>query len=431
MLDRIAWGGDAIGTLDDGRVIFVDSGFPGDRALVDVVQSAKRFARGKLASALEETTPRRAACPSADRCGGCRFQGLSYERELELKSGALEQMLRRIAPDVAWPALDVVPSPQPVGYRERVRLRVNAQGQTGYLARGSHELVPAITCEVLHPAIEAARPLAGRLSQGLPRVHQIRLEWDEERRVVVLEIPAEPETWDALNDTLKARASAELRPLVDASGEPFELAIALRHQGRWEAIVGDPHIYRRYGDVVVQQRSGNFSQAHRALNLKLRRRVAAWMREATGEGEQLVADLFGGAGNLAFALADAGFRVSCVDHASEALAAGELSDGERVVEQWLSVNLAEGPFEPIAALMARAKGLVLDPPRGGLSPNFVEFLRGTSADAAVHVSCDPPAFARDMSRLVTYGWRVQRLEAWDMFPRTPHLELVALLMKSG
>lgn len=432
VLDRVAWGGDAIGNLSDGRVIFVDSGFPGDQVRVRLTEDKKRFAKGSVVETTKAGAPTVSACPTSATCGGCRFQGMEYSHELELKASALDGMLRRVAKDVAWPELTVVPSSSPSGYRERVRLRVDVEGQTGYLGRGSHEFVPAIECWVLHPALEAARALAGRICKGLPRVHQIRLEWDDVRKVVVLEIPAEPETWRRIEDEVRARATGESLDIVFGDSKTATLAIAIRHQGRWTSVVGDAHVHRQFGEVVVVQRSGNFSQAHRVLNVGLRSRVAHWIREGFSTNKRpKVIDLYGGAGNLSFAAADLNMDVVCVDHASEALEAGRQSDTNRRIRDWIGLDLHAGPFEIIAPVLGAADALILDPPRGGISPEFVESLSQTSAKRAVHVSCDPPAFARDMSRLSAFGWRVERMEAWDMFPRTPHLELVALMVRES
>lgn len=442
-LDRIAWGGDAIAELPDGRVCFVSGGVPGDEVEVELTQDAKRFTRARLIRVISSSEERLNACPSADRCGGCRFQGYSYERELAWKTSALENMLQRIGRGIVWPELQTIAAPSVGGYRERVRVRVGPKGETGYLATASHAFVEATTCSILHPALEAARVIIGPWVAGLARVHQIRLEWDDVRRLVVVEVPADEGNWETLERVIRARLRERPLPALHyGEGMSAELALALRHRGRWVSLAGDAHVHRAFDRAQVVQRSGNFSQAHGVLNRRMRERVA----ELCDEGLRIdpaaadepsvrpsVLDLYAGAGNLSFALSARGLAVTAVDHASEALAAGEAASltlpRQLQVEQWLGVDLHEGPFDSLTSARDTAQAWVLDPPRGGISASFLAWLCEGSARTAVYVSCDPAAFARDVGVLAQHGWQVEVLEAWDMFPRTAHLELVARLRK--
>lgn len=432
-LERLAWGGDAIARLEDGRIVFADAGFPGDRVRAQVTEDGKRFVRAHVEEILQSDAPTGPRCPTADRCGGCRFQGLDYKQELALKRDALEDMLKRIGREVEWPEVVVVASPLSEGYRERVRLRVNADGETGYLARGSHDFVPAVRCTVLHPALEAARPYAGHLAAGLLRVHSFRLEWDAVRRIVVMEVPCDSESWAVVRASLRERLAAMPPPvLTGVADKDVTISVTIRHQGRWEALAGDGEVHRRFGDALVEQRSGNFAQANGAMNAGMRERVAECVSEGWKGRAQRVADFFGGAGNLSFAIAATGARVVSVDHASEAVDAGKDAKrgvGVRGVASWIAADLGRGPFDALAPLFDTCDALVLDPPRGGLDESFLGEVGRSNARKIVYVSCDPPALARDISRLLVNGWRVETLEAWDMFPRTPHVEVIASLCR--
>lgn len=432
-LDRLAWGGDAIARLEDGRIVFVDAGVPGDRVRAQLTEDGKRFVRAHVEEILHSDAPTAPRCPTADRCGGCRFQGLDYNQELALKRTALEDMLRRLARDVEWPEVDVVPSPISEGYRERVRLRVNDAGETGYHARGSNDFVAAVTCTVLHPALEAARQYAGFLTAGLLRVHSFRLEWDAIRRMVVLEVPCDAQSWTVVRAALRDRLAKLPPPVLNGvADQDVTFSVTIRNQGRWEAIAGDGEVHRRFGDALVEQRSGNFAQANGVLNAAMRERVADLTNEGYKGRSQRVADFFGGAGNLSYALAATGARVVSVDHASEAVEAGKEAKrgvGVRSVASWISADLSMGPFDALKPLFESCDAIVLDPPRGGLAASFLAEVGDANARKMVYVSCDPPALARDISRLAVNGWRVKSVEAWDMFPRTPHVEVIASLYR--
>lgn len=435
-LKEIAWGGDAISTLDDGRIVFVDGGFPGQRVEAALLNEKKRFARAVVTKVLDNPLEDAPACPTADRCGGCRFQGVSYEQELAWKTDALRNMLQRLGRDIDWPELSVVPDASSAHYRTRVRLRVDATGATGYLARGSHDFVPAIRCDVLHPALEALREYAGYVAADLPSVHSFRMEWDALRKAVVVEIPCEPDTWTVVRERVLERLDARAVPETTWDDAAVSFSVALRHRGRWEALYGDGMIHRNYDPVIVKQKSGQFAQGNRRLNLQMRQRVADWVTEGwdRSRGIQYVVDLFSGAGNLSFAIAARGTRVVAIDHASDAVDEGEAANpaqGVARVARWVSTDLANPPYVPIEEHLYTADTFVLDPPRGGLEKKLLEELSQQNARSIVYVSCDPAAFARDAAQFAKHGWHVEKLQAWDMFPRTAHLELLAKLTPAG
>lgn len=434
-LERLAWGGDAIARHEDGRIVFVEGGFPGDQVRAQLVEDGKRFCRATLVETTASDISLQRACPTADSCGGCRFQGVPYAQELQWKIDALKDMLQRLSRETQWPEISVVPAPLVEAYRERVRLRVDDAGQTGYLARNSRDFVPALRCDVIHPALEAARPWAGNIAAGLPRVHSLRMEWDRVRAQVVVEIPCDSDSWDDVRRALVQRLAQQEIPALTYDDAPVQLSVTIRHQYRWEALLGDGHIQRWFGGARVDQRSGNFSQANAKLNETLRERVADWVAEGwnRSNGTQRVIDLYAGAGNLSFALAARQARVVAIDHASEAIEAGEnalLEPRIRRVANWVTADLSRGPYDALNEHLERVDAIVLDPPRGGVAAEFIEVLGRSDARKIVYVSCDPSALARDISRLHGFGWRVTRVEAWDMFPRTAHVEVLAELSRN-
>lgn len=435
-IESLAWGGDAIGTHPDGRVVFVENALPNQDVRVALIEEKKRFWRGVVTEVLNDPTPQGPACPTADTCGGCRFQGVDYAQEITWKRDALLNMLQRLGRVVDWPDVDVIEAPAAQHYRSRVRLRVDAQGQTGYLARASHDFVPAVRCDVLHPALEAARAYAGYLAADLPSVHSVRLEWDAVRHQVVIEIPTASDAWKEVRSSVLARLEEQACPDIHHENQEVELSVTLRHRGRWEALNGDGKILRDYAPALVEQKSGQFSQANTQLNARLRTQVADWVVEDWNrrDGMQYVVDLFGGAGNLAFAIAAKGTRVVVIDHASDAVDEGEAANAKRRearVARWVSADLQNGPFVPIEEHLESAHALVLDPPRGGLDRKLIQEIAHLKAKTLVYVSCDPAAFARDAQQLQKQGWSVQKLQAWDMFPRTAHVELLAKLTRNG
>src|SRR5690554_4043685 len=118
----IAAGGAGVGTLPDGRTVFVQRTAPGDRIQLRVVETHERWARGLLEAVLEPGPDRRPApCVLYDRCGGCTLQHISYDAQLSAKGGIVAQALRRIGGrPVEAPVVE--PSPREQFYRSRITL---------------------------------------------------------------------------------------------------------------------------------------------------------------------------------------------------------------------------------------------------------------------------------------------------------------------
>ncbi|MBW2714262.1 MAG: class I SAM-dependent RNA methyltransferase, partial [Deltaproteobacteria bacterium] len=151
---RLTNEGDGVGSLPDGPVVFVPYTAPGDRVRVRVVQKRKRFWRAECLEVLEagpgRTEPR---CAVFGSCGGCAWQHLSYEAQLEAKAEILTSALQRIGKLELPAPVEVLPSPSAYAYRGRARIRVQ-EGQLGYLQRGSHDFCAAESCPVLLPVLK-------------------------------------------------------------------------------------------------------------------------------------------------------------------------------------------------------------------------------------------------------------------------------------
>jgi tRNA/tmRNA/rRNA uracil-C5-methylase (TrmA/RlmC/RlmD family) len=151
-IDSLAFGGEAVGRDESGRVVFVQGGAPGDLLEVRLTEEKQRFARGEIVRVVERGVSRvDPVCAIADRCGGCPWMHVSREAQLAAKQEIVDRALGKLAIEVRQ---IVAPGP-PLGYR--VRARWTRRGDDyGYSARRSHEIVNVKRCPALVPALELA-----------------------------------------------------------------------------------------------------------------------------------------------------------------------------------------------------------------------------------------------------------------------------------
>lgn len=384
-IERLAAGGDGVGRLCDGRVAFVPFSAPGDRLHVRVVETHARFVRAEivalLASSPHRTTPQ---CVVFGECGGCRWQHLDYQTQLEAKRGIVADALARVGRIASPKAIEIVASPSPYAYRGRTRVLARA-GRVGYRRARSNELCAVRSCPVLLPALD--RALGALAAQ-----------------------PSADGEWE-----LVAGASGDVRQTRVSAPAPS--AAPAR---------GAERVAPRAEDAALRISPLVFVQSNALLVDALVRAVV----EAAGSGERAL-ELFAGAGLFTLALAPRFARIVAVE--SDADAAGDLArnlrDGgivhARVVEARAEAWLAQISGKPPPDV------IVLDPPRRGLAQGGAAALAALRARRIVYVSCDPATLARDLGVLISARWRLVRAHAFDLFPQTPHVEAIAVLEREA
>ena len=151
----IAFGGAGV-ARHEGKVCFVPFTAPGDRVRVKLSRNRRKFAEGDVVEILAASPDRvPPPCPYFTRCGGCAYQHIAYARQLEFKHRQVEQTLRRVGRTADVPMRPIVPSPEQYEYRNRIRVHVH-DGQAGFFAHRSHELIPIARCEIAQPAVNEA-----------------------------------------------------------------------------------------------------------------------------------------------------------------------------------------------------------------------------------------------------------------------------------
>jgi tRNA/tmRNA/rRNA uracil-C5-methylase (TrmA/RlmC/RlmD family) len=151
----VAFGGKGV-ARDDGKAVFVPFTIDGERVSARIVREKKQFAEAELVEVLDPSPHRvDAPCPYFGRCGGCSYQHISYDHQLELKARQVEQAMRRIARLEEPTMRPMVPSPLPYAYRNRITVHVE-DGVIGFFRRDGHELMDIEQCPISMPEVNHA-----------------------------------------------------------------------------------------------------------------------------------------------------------------------------------------------------------------------------------------------------------------------------------
>jgi 23S rRNA (uracil1939-C5)-methyltransferase len=383
----------------DGRVVLVGGAIPGER----VTARIERAGKGVLYAAtvaIDHASPDRRAVTGDPECGGCLYAHVKYERQLTLKAEVIADAFTRIA-KFPLPERVVVASSPEHGYRMRARLHVRGR-RWGFFRENTHDICDArATGQLLPQTCDALERLtAGINSLGLD-VREIELS----------------ENIDASNRAV----SLDTAVAIDVqSASRLAATEGLTAFGP-ESVVTETMMLGGFS-VSMRRSVLAFFQGNRYLLTRLVEHVVS----AIPEGAVLV-DLYAGAGLFAISAATVKHaRVRAVE--GDRVAAGDLiansaaHEGVQPLRQPVETFLAASPKTPDV--------LVVDPPRTGMSREALDGVIRLRAPKVIYVSCDVATLARDSRRLIDAGYDIQRVDAFDLFPNTPHVESVVIFENS-
>ena len=387
-MEKLVYGGDGLARLD-GRVVFAPFVLPGERILARAEQEKPGMVRARMLEVLEAAPDRVVApCPVYGRCGGCHYQHAPYAYQLVAKRAILVEALERLG-KMAPPAEIAVVSAEPLGYRNRVQLHVEAD-RIGYREARSHRLCMVGECPVGSPKInQAIAALSAMTRDGRwPRFVKSLEVFTDEREVQINVLETERPVARRFFDWCGTLIPGLVEGALDYRGE-FRVS------------------------------SNSFFQVNRLL---IDRLVEAALEGAEGE---TAADLYAGVGLLSLPLARRFREVTAVESGAGAVRDLQFNAARAGLGNLHAVS--QTAEEHLEQLEKAPDFVVLDPPRTGLGKAVVARLTELKPRQVTIVACDPATLARDLTGLVAAGYRVEGMTLVDLFPQTYHLETVVRL----
>lgn len=401
IIDQLAYGGDGLARLPDGRAVFIPHVIPAEKVAIRMVDDKQKYARGEMVELLTPSPQRVAApCPHFGVCGGCQYQHIDYPAQVGYKEHILREQLLRLGHVDLIPPIQVFPSDLPYGYRNVLQFHPLASGKLGFMKRNSNAVFELSQCLLPGQAIQ-------ELWQAFTLEPQSGIERIEMRQ----------------ND------SGEV--LITLEGEEGDIpevelnaSLNLVHRSRDENVVlsGEDALAMNVKGVPFHLSAGSFFQVNDGVTEKM---VTVLMDIVQKKAPRTVLDLYAGVGLFSRFLAPLTSTVVAVESDPHAC-----RDFIVNLDAFAQVSLYEGAAETILpALQWKADLVVCDPPRAGLHEDVLQALVQSDCSTLVYVSCDPATLARDIRRLVDRGFALESIALFDMFPQTYHFETVVVLKK--
>ena len=428
----------------DGRAVFVPRTAVGDQCDVRIVKVTKSVAFGRMEKLIVPGAARIApACPVADKCGGCCYQHITYEEELRAKEKKVRDALTRIGGQDGAALAGITGAPATAHYRNKAQYPVgrDADGNivTGFYRPRSHDIVPTKHCLIQS---ETADRIAAEVRAWMQEFDVPPYDYAAKRGAVrhiyvrVGEKSGESQL-TLIAATRKLPALDELVRRLRAR-EPSLTGILINHNQRGDNVILGDRTDVLWGEPMLEDRLCGHSfllspEAFYQVNHAQAERLYACAVDFAGlTGEETVLDLYCGAGTITLALAERAKTVIGVEIVPEAVENARQNaarNGMANVE-FLCADAGQAARQ-LAQRGVRPEVLVVDPPRKGLDEPARDAILKMLPPRVVYVSCDPATLARDVAELCGAGYALERAQAFDLFPRTSHVETAALLVYQG
>lgn len=438
-IDSCSANGSGVGRYN-GMAIFVPATAVGDEITAHILKVKKNYAFAKVESVISPSADRiEPECPVYLKCGGCVFSHMTYDAEKKIKADHVAECFRRIG-GVSPEFEPIIGAQADSRYRNKAQYPVaqdNGEIRTGFYSPHSHRVIHCPDC-LLQP--EEFEGILGVFSDFI-KENGISV-YDEInhsgllRHIYIRKGSASGEIMVCA--VINGRKLPNHEKLVDAllKKEPSIKSIILNSNTKdTNVILGEKCVTLWGEDYITDILCGlkfrisplSFYQVNRNQAERLYGKTAEY---ANLTGKEKVMDLYCGAGTIGLSMADKASEIIGVEIVPEAVEDAKINaeiNGIRNA-RFICGDAAQAA-EILRKEGAKPDVIILDPPRKGCSPDMLKTAAEMSPERIVYVSCDPATLARDCGIFADLGYTAVRATPVDMFPRTGHVETVALLIR--
>lgn len=478
-IDKLAFGGQGVGRIND-FVIFVKRAVPGQTVRIQITKIKRKYAEAKILEVLKKSPDEvDTTCDSFGECGGCVWQNLKYEKQLEFKQQQVEETIKHVGRIRDFDMLPIIPSPKTLDYRNKIELSFgyvnmwyekkedgsivyhDENPSIGFHKSGKWEEITSFDyCYLMTKRTRKLIPLIQKLiKESSYPVYNPKNHQGYWRQLVIREGKNTDEL--LINFVVKglgnkpfSHNNKKKETISDKEEKVFrkELDIILKelqqitgiqgimltkNDGVADAVTnpcikciwGRDFIYDKINNLRFKISPYSFFQTNTLGAEKL---YEAIKDIADLNGRDRVIDLYCGTGGISQFLADKaehiyGFDISehAINDARENTKANNIGNVEYIQAA------IENELNTIRSIIkdCRIDTVIIDPPRAGMHKRVIKTLTELRVPKIIYVSCNPATLARDMDVLCRHGgYKVGRIQPVDMFPHTAHIETIAELL---
>lgn len=415
----LAFGGQGI-IRSKGFVIFVPFSAPGDFLRGCITVRKKRFAVGKILEIIQpgatRTTP---LCPYFGTCGGCQLQHLNIGSQLDYKKNAVTDALKRIGNISASPVCDVIPSPDPWAYRRHVRLHLRVHHghfKAGYICVDNHTLLSVRQCPIFSPQSD---PIFEQVQTVLGQLHSSVEENKGELTLIKKEEGGHllAFSFDQIPSNVKEIMEDAVKEYANWAGVLVRYPEGTLSWGETKAKIKIDELQFLFSPYA-------FIQNHPAQSQNIYREITTIAQRTK---PSRILDLYCGIGISTILLARQDFLITGVESNPIAI---QLARENAQLNRVSHVRFKQADVGAVLGQLLKNEKpelVIINPPRAGLEKNVINHLLAGAPKEIVYISCMPSTLSRDLEFLCKEKYAIQKIQPYDMFPQTAHVETLVHL----
>lgn len=440
IIDSVTSEGSGVGRYN-GMAVFVRNTVPQDKIIAHIIKVSKKYAIGILEEIIEPSPSRiNPRCENFQKCGGCSFWSMTYDEELKYKLQRVNDAVFRIG-KIDFPCEEIIGADDTTRYRNKAQYPVlieNGKFSAGFYAYKSHRIIPCTDC-FLQPA---------EFEQGIKAFEKWAIaenitSYDEKTGNGLLRHlyfrkcfgTGEIMACAVINGNDIPNKQLLIDSLISAVPEIKSIALNSNKENT-NVILGNKTKIIWGSDKITDTLLGkkfvispeSFYQVNHNQCEKLYSAVSDF---ADLNGSETVLDMYCGTGTIGLTLADKCKKLVGIEAVPSAiLNARENAEINGVDNtEFICADAFEGAKQ-IEKKSLKIDLVIVDPPRKGCQKELFDVIERLNINRMIYVSCDSATFARDLEILNSKGYQLRHLKAVDMFPRTPHIECVAEIVKN-
>lgn len=437
----IGQGGVGIGKYE-GFTVFVEGGLIQDKVKVRINKSKKNYAVGDIVEIIEKSPFRvdRICSDDLKDCGGCQIQELDYNKQLELKTNEVKQVISRIGKLENVEIHETIGMQSPCRYRNKAQFPIqNINGSTaiGFYKKKSHDVIPTDMCVIQHDINDKIIKIIKTYIQaynvsiynetthtGVLRhlVTKVGFTTNEVMVVLVANGTNLPHL-NELASVLKENIPGFKTLVLNVNKAKTNVILGKENK----VIYGNGKINDYIGDLVFEISPLSFFQVNPVQTEVLYNKALEY---AELKENDTVFDIYCGIGSISLFLAQKATKVYGIEIVEDAIKDAKIN---AKLNNLNNVEFYVGKAEEVVPKMysegKTANVVVVDPPRKGCDEKVLDTIVSMKPDRVVYVSCNPSTLARDLAYLDERGYKCVEIQPVDMFPHTMHVETVAKLRR--
>ena len=437
----IGQGGVGIGKYE-GFTVFVEGGLIQDKVKVRINKSKKNYAVGDIVEIIEKSPFRvdRICSDDLKDCGGCQIQELDYNKQLELKTNEVKQVISRIGKLENVEIHETIGMQSPCRYRNKAQFPIqNINGSTaiGFYKKKSHDVIPTDMCVIQHDINDKIIKIIKTYIQaynvsiynetthtGVLRhlVTKVGFTTNEVMVVLVANGTNLPHI-NELASVLKENIPGFKTLVLNVNKAKTNVILGKENK----VIYGNGKINDYIGDLVFEISPLSFFQVNPVQTEVLYNKALEY---AELKENDTVFDIYCGIGSISLFLAQKATKVYGIEIVEDAIKDAKIN---AKLNNLNNVEFYVGKAEEVVPKMysegKTANVVVVDPPRKGCDEKVLDTIVSMKPDRVVYVSCNPSTLARDLAYLDERGYKCVEIQPVDMFPHTMHVETVAKLRR--